>query len=120
MKLSKELGDISEWIIVGPMGPFVPAKYSTLPALAVDGGANFTQSMRAWIGDSDSCHTAPASAVVFQLPREKDYSDFSCALRLFDRQLKYTFHLWVFSGVRKYHELFVWGEILSFIEQHPE
>ncbi len=120
MKLPKELGDKSEWVLVGPMGPVLPDLFSALPVLAVDGGANWTSRMNAWVGDSDSCKKAPATSVVFQLPAEKDASDFSFALKLFDRQKSYHFHLWGFSGGRKDHELFVWGEILAYLEQHPE
>ncbi len=120
MKLPKELRHKTEWVVVGPMGPELPAKYSSFPIIAVDGGANWTSKMDAWVGDSDSYTSAPASAVIFNLKQEKDESDFSCALKLFDRQVNYTFHLWGFSGGRKDHELFVWGEILSFLDQHPE
>lgn len=122
MKLPKELSDKSEWIIVGPMGPMLPDRLSAtgLPILAVDGGAHFTENESVWVGDSDSFSATPPTSVVFKLPENKDASDFSCALRLFDRQVNYSFHLWGFSGGRKDHELFVWGEILSFLEQHPE
>ncbi len=120
MKLPKELGHKTEWVVVGPMGPDLPEKYLNFPVLAVDGGANWTTSMHAWVGDSDSFNAIPPSAIIFNLKPEKDSSDFSSALSLFDRQEKYTFHLWGFSGGRKDHELFVWGEILSFLDQHPE
>lgn len=120
MKLPKELGDKSEWVVVGPMGPMLPEKFLSLPVMAVDGGAHWTTSSQVWIGDSDSFEGKHSSTHVFQLSREKDASDFSCALRLFDQHTNYTFHLWGFSGGRKDHELFVWGEILAFLDQHPE
>ncbi len=120
MKLTKELGDKSEWVLVGPMGPALPDSFSSLPILAVDGGAHWTNRMNAWIGDSDSYQSAPQTSLIFQLPVNKDSSDFNYALKLFDRQKSYHFHLWGFSGGRKDHELFVWGEILSYLEQHPE
>lgn len=120
MKLPKELGDKSEWVVVGPMGPMLPEKYLTLPIMAVDGGAHWTTAHQVWIGDSDSFRDKPTSAHVFQLSESKDASDFSMALNLFDRHTSYTFHLWGFSGGRKDHELFVWGEILSYLDQHPE
>lgn len=120
MKLPKELSDKSEWVLVGPMGPMLPAALAVHPVMAVDGGAHFADNEIVWIGDSDSFHDAPKTSHFFQLPATKDASDFSCALKLFDRQVPYTFHLWGFSGGRKDHELFVWGEVLSFLEQHPE
>jgi thiamine pyrophosphokinase len=120
MKIPKELSDKSEWVLVGPMGPPLPQSFFHHPILAVDGGARFTEKMVAWIGDSDSVQAAPASPVVIKLSPEKDASDFSCALGFFQNHLNYTFHLWGFSGGRKDHELFVWGEILSFLEKHPK
>lgn len=120
MKMPKELGDKTEWVIVGPMGPMLPEKYSSLPVMAVDGGAHWTKKMSLWIGDGDSYDTIPPEVTIFNLPPEKDSSDFSCALRLFDDESSYCIHLWGFSGGRKDHELFVWGEILSFLEAHPE
>lgn len=120
MKLPKELRHKSEWILTGPMGPEVPASIGDFPVLAVDGGAHFTRKIDVWIGDSDSFRETAVAPVIFNLPENKDASDFSYALRLFDQQVKYTFHLWGFSGGRKDHELFVWGEILSFLDQHPE
>lgn len=120
MKLPKELEDKTEWLIVGPLGPHVPEKFSLLPHIAVDGGAHFTDSIKVWIGDSDSYDKALSSASIFNLSADKDSSDFACALKLFSRQIKYEFHLWGFSGGRKDHELFVWGEVLLFLDQHPE
>lgn len=120
MKLPKELGDKSEWVVVGPMGPALPDFLKTHPVLAVDGGANWVDHIDAWVGDSDSYQNIPRSSVVFQLPKDKDASDFSFALKLFDRQKNYHIHLWGFSGGRKDHELFVWGEIFSWLDQHPE
>ncbi len=120
MKLPKELRDKTEWILVGPMGPDLPDRFRDFPIMAVDGGARFTGHMNAWVGDSDSCKIIPENTLVFRLPEEKDSSDYSCALKLFDQQVNYTLHLWGLSGGRKDHELFVWGETLSFLEQHPE
>ncbi len=120
MKLPKELGDKSEWVVVGPMGPVLPDQFLSLPILAVDGGAHWTKTNNVWVGDSDSFREKVSTENIFRLPENKDASDFSCALRLFDRQLNYTFHLWGLSGGRKDHELFVWGEILAFLDQHPE
>jgi thiamine pyrophosphokinase len=120
MKLTKELGDKAEWVVVGPMGPALPDFLSVLPVLAVDGGAHWTKLMNVWVGDSDSYKKIPESSLVFHLPENKDASDFSYALKLFDRQKSYHIHLWGFSGGRKDHELFVWGEILAWLEKHPE
>jgi thiamine pyrophosphokinase len=72
------------------------------------------------VGDSDSLKKIPENTVVFKLPEEKDSSDFSCALKLLDQQISYSLHLWGLSGGRRDHELFVWGEILAFLELHPE
>lgn len=120
MKLPKELRDKTEWVLVGPMGPDLPERFHHFAIMAVDGGARFTGRMNAWIGDSDSNKSVPENTLVYHLPEEKDASDFSCALKLLDRQLKYSLHLWGLSGGRKDHELFVWGEVLAFLEQHPE
>lgn len=120
MKLPKELGDKSEWVIVGPMGPALPDFFLRHPVMAVDGGAHFTSAHQVWIGDSDSYRENPAVPHVFRLPEDKNASDFAYALNLFDRQVNYTFHLWGFSGGRKDHELFVWGEIMAYLDQHPE
>ncbi|MFL5783242.1 MAG: hypothetical protein ACJ76H_01450 [Bacteriovoracaceae bacterium] len=120
MKLPKELRDKSEWVLVGPMGPELPEKFYDCPVMAVDGGANWAAKPNVWIGDSDSYKETPSTAAIMKLPAEKDASDFSLALKLFDQQKRYKFHLWGFSGGRKDHELFVWGEALSFVDQHPE
>lgn len=120
MKLPKELEDKSEWVVVGPMGPRLPDKFLSLPVLAVDGGAHWSPSHNVWVGDSDSFRNKPSAENVFHLPENKDASDFSMSLQLFEKNLQYTFHLWGFSGGRKDHELFVWGEILAFLDQHPE
>ncbi len=120
MELSKELRDKTEWVIVGTLGPKIPPGLEKLPALAVDGGANHVGNELVWIGDSDSFQNAPTASHVFRLQEKKDASDFSFALKLFQEQKKYHFHLWGFSGGRKDHELFVWGEILTFLEEHPE
>ena len=120
MKLPKELGDKSEWVLVGPMGPRLPENFLSLPVMAVDGGAHWASSIQVWIGDSDSFREAPHTEHAFYLPENKDASDFSCALNLFERPVGYIFHLWGFSGGRKDHEIFVWGEILAWLEEHPE
>lgn len=120
MKLPKELEDKSEWVVVGPMGPLLPENFLSLPILAVDGGAHWSPSHNVWVGDSDSFRDRSLAENIFQLPENKDASDFSMSLRLFEKHSQYTFHLWGFSGGRKDHELFVWGEILAYLDQHPE
>lgn len=120
MKLPEEFSDKSEWVLVGPMGPELPEELRRHPVMAVDGGAHFARTPEVWIGDSDSYREVPGAGVQFPLPENKDASDFSCALSLLREQKRLIIHLWGFSGGRKDHELFVWGEALRFLEEHPE
>ncbi len=120
MKLPKELSDKREWVLVGPMGPELPGHFHQFPIMAVDGGINWTAKFQVWIGDSDSSNQIPKGPLVIQLPSEKDASDFSCALKFLSAHEGYTIHLWGFSGGRKDHELFVWGEALAFLDDHLE
>lgn len=110
----------STWTLVGPMGPLVPQNLLSHSVLGVDGGAHFASRLDIWVGDSDSYEQEVNCLHLFRHPREKDRSDLSLALSLFEEQLIYQFHLWGFSGGRFDHEIFNLGEILSFLKQHPE
>lgn len=118
MKLPISLRDKSEWTVIGPMGPEVIPSLQALPAMAVDGGAQFISKTDVWIGDGDSHALPPQTSCRFDLEREKNSSDLACALSLFSGA-KLKLHLWGFLGGRKDHELFVLGECSAFLERSP-
>lgn len=120
MILPSTLNNKAEWTFAGPMGPALPPHLQELPLVCVDGGAHYTERMDIWIGDGDSCRAEISAPHLFQVPPEKDESDFALALNLFSLPLHYKFHLWGFLGGRKDHELFNLGECLRFLERHPE
>lgn len=120
MKLSKELSEKSEWVLVGPLGPILPDSLALHPVLAVDGGALHCKSSDVWVGDGDSGGSAERSTLSLKLAPEKDTSDFAAALEILRSTQAATVHLWGFSGGRKDHEMFVWGEALAWLEDHPE
>lgn len=119
MLLPSSLTDYSEWLFSGPLGPAVTDTFDKLPIIAVDGGANYTSRMDVWVGDADSYTGDIQSSAIFKHPVDKDRSDLSLALELFQKPISYKFHMWGFLGERKDHELFNLGECLKFLNQHP-
>lgn len=119
MVLPSSLTDYTEWFFSGPLGPEIPAGFSSMPVVAVDGGAHFAPRIDVWVGDADSYDGEISSSANFKHPIDKDKSDLSLALSLFNKPLSYKFHLWGFLGERKDHELFNLGECLNYLENHP-
>lgn len=120
MKLPSSLSHNSEWVFLGPMGPALPHSLVSLPAIAVDGGARFSEKTEIWVGDADSFDGNITSRHVFRHNIEKDQSDLSLAFSLMDGPLRYKIHLWGFTGGRKDHELFNLGEAMKFLDEHEE
>lgn len=120
MKLPNNLRDNREWVLIGPMGPKLPAFLNKIPKIAVDGGANFSEEYDLWIGDGDSVKEMIPSDKSILLPKDKDQSDLACAFKLLDSKGSYTLHLWGFHGGRRDHELFVLGECFRFLTDHQE
>lgn len=118
MKLPSSLSDINEWLIVGPMGPDIPISLSSLPIMAIDGGAQFCSRMDAWVGDGDSCESKIHCANIYPFSINKNLSDFALGLSLFESYPN-KIHLWGFIGGRVDHELFNYGEALRFLEMAP-
>ena len=119
MKDSAKLWQKEDWVLLGPLGPALPASLSSYPLITVDGGANFASRSTIWIGDGDSLSQTPVADELRNLPRDKDHSDLAAALGLFPLG-KHCLHLWGFLGGRRDHELFVLGECLSFLKHRPE
>lgn len=119
MNLPSDFSQITEWMIVGPMGPQVSYE-EKLPLIAVDGGAKFAPSADIWVGDADSHRDVVDSQHVYRFPVQKDSSDLALALKLFKDHHRYKLHLWGFLGGRRDHELFNLGEAGRFLESHPE
>lgn len=118
--LPSSLENKTEWIFVGPMGPFIPDTYLDRPIICVDGGAHFSHRIDIWVGDADSFEKKVECEHLFQFPKEKDKSDLALAFELFSTGHHYKFHLWGFLGGRRDHELFNLGESLSFLESHSQ
>lgn len=119
MKLPISLRDKKEWSLLGPLGPELPSQLASFPILGIDGGAAFSSHLDLWIGDGDSLLKEPSqdeSYPVIHLSRNKDSSDLSCALALF-QESRVTLHLWGFLGGRRDHELFVLGECLHYLSE---
>lgn len=119
MKLPTTYQENSDWTFVGPMGPALPDELTTMPQLAVDGGARYARDPDLWVGDTDSLGEVGKAHHVFHLPREKDASDLATALSFFTDARPYRFHLWGFLGGRRDHELFNLGEALRFLAHSP-
>lgn len=119
MKLPDEFRGKSEWLILGPMGQG-PKDESTLPTIAVDGGANEALRWDIWVGDSDSLKKEIKGAYIYKFPSKKNSSDLSLGLSLLQDPLHYKLHLKGFLGGRKDHEWFNLGETLNFLENHSE
>lgn len=98
------------------MGPALTLEAEAI--LAVDGGIKFTKEAQVWVGDGDSSPSLSLPENCWHLPCDKDFSDFSAALKLMDESR--CIHLWGFLGGRKDHELAVWGECHEFLKSHPK
>lgn len=118
MKLPISLRDKSEWTLVGPMGPLLPATLSDYCVFGIDGGARFASKLDLWLGDGDSAPQLIPTPQRIHVPRAKNKSDLACALEILPRH-PLTLHLWGFVGGRKDHELFVIGECLRFLDSSP-
>lgn len=111
---------LNEIVLVGPLGPKIIPKLSSLPQIAVDGGEIFSHDPFLWIGDGDSLNHEPNTKNKIQLNRQKDFSDLAYTLDLLkDHKLK-ILHLWGFSGGRIDHELFNLGEVALFLKERSE
>jgi thiamine pyrophosphokinase len=115
MQLPRELKDKKEWILVGPMGPRIPAHFQDLPIVGVDGGGNFCKKLNLWIGDQDSITKSVCADFSFLLPKDKHKSDLACAFDLISQSPVEKTHLWGFLGGRTDHELFNLGAGIDFL-----
>jgi len=120
MNLPTSLKNKKEWLIVGPMGPFVATTLNHLPVLAVDGGANFCEKIDVWVGDKDSLQGEISAGIIFQHPQKKDQSDFALGLQTLNLEGPLILHLWGFDGGRMDHFLFNLGEIDHFLKEKQD
>jgi thiamine pyrophosphokinase len=119
MTLPSTLREEKEWTFIGPIGPGLPDFLQRLPLVSIDGGSTHVDHSQIWVGDGDSLHSPLRADHIYQHPTRKDQSDLALALALFEAPLHYKFHFWGLLGGRKDHELFNFGEVTLFLENHP-
>jgi thiamine pyrophosphokinase len=116
MKIPDHFLATHEWTLLGPMGPKLPSFLAKFPIIGVDGGAQFSERLDIWIGDSDSGLPHENCPISYRYPPEKSASDLALCLQLLKHIPRLKLHLWGFTGGRKDHELINLGECLSFLE----
>lgn len=107
---------LTEIVLVGPMGPDIIHPLSILPQIAIDGGEPYAHAPFLWIGDGDSLKKKPQATQTIELNPRKDLSDLAHAYSLLKHHSLQKLHLWGFLGGRRDHELFNLGEGSLFLQ----
>ncbi len=104
----------SEVVLVGPVGPALPASLSSHSVIAVDGGVRFVERFDLWVGDADSIEGELPSGPRVDLSPRKSRSDLAHALDEVTDSVR-VLHLWGFLGGRRDHEWFNLGEVVRWL-----